>query len=116
MDMSTAFKVIPAPIDEKNVTTDWIEELFDDYSCIWGGKSGGVAIGFRDDHPFMASVSDNTIVWRFMAEVSLPEMTSLQERLVDDLASWEAGNEDLLSPCEIRDNGVVIQKFYFKVQ
>ena len=109
-------KIIPAPLDEKNVTTDWIEELFDDYNCIWGGKSDDVAIGFRDGYPFKASVSDNTIVWRFMAEVSLPEMTNLQERLVDDLAFCEAENEGLLSPCEICDGGVVIQEFYFKVQ
>jgi len=26
-------KLIPAPIDEKNVTTDWIEEIFDNGDC-----------------------------------------------------------------------------------
>ena len=28
-------ELIPAPIDNKNVTTDWIEDVFDHQSCLW---------------------------------------------------------------------------------
>lgn len=30
-------KLIPAPLDGKNVTTEWIEELFDDQSVLYVG-------------------------------------------------------------------------------
>ena len=107
-------KPIPAPIDEKNVTTDWIEMLFDDLNCVCGGKHNDMYIGFRDDVPLLAKISGNTICWRFLTDLPDYNLNQLQFSLVDDLAALDADDENLISPCEIRDNGVVIQKFYFK--
>ena len=54
-------KLIPAPLDEKNVTTDWIEEVFDDCNCT---RNGSVYTGFVKDSVCSCLVGRNTIIWK----------------------------------------------------
>ena len=54
-------KKIIAPIDEKNVCTDWIEDVFDDLSCV---KNGRQAMGFINDAPVYTYWEKNCITWR----------------------------------------------------
>ena len=51
MNTASEAKLIPAPLDEKNLTTDWIEEAFDNYSCSCGGKRNNVYTGIVEDCP-----------------------------------------------------------------
>jgi len=56
--------LIPAPIDEKNVTSDWIAEIFDNYGdyCIMNGNK---CVGFVKDSVCTCMYIDNHIIWYF---------------------------------------------------
>lgn len=56
-------KLIPAPLDEKNVTTDWIEELFDDQSALYGKDK---MLGFMAGAAVEASWSGNVLHWKVL--------------------------------------------------
>ena len=56
-------KLIPAPLDEKNVTTDWIEEMFDDQSALYGKNK---MLGFMAGAAMQASWSGNMLVWKVL--------------------------------------------------
>ena len=56
-------KLIPAPLDEKNVTTDWIEEMFDDQSALYGKNK---MLGFMAGAAMQASWSGNMLKWKVL--------------------------------------------------
>lgn len=56
-------KLIPAPLDEKNVTTDWIEELFDDQSALY---SKGKRLGFMAGAVMQAEWYFNVLMWKVL--------------------------------------------------
>lgn len=56
-------KLIPAPLDDKNVTTDWIEELFDDQSALY---SKDKLFGFMAGAAMQASWSSNELHWKVL--------------------------------------------------
>ena len=74
-------KLTPAPLDEKNVTTDWIDDIFDDSSCTCNGST---YTGFVKDSVCSCLVGSNTIIWKIDKDYAKDAMQSykeLQERL-----------------------------------
>lgn len=56
-------KLIPAPLDGKNVTTEWIEVLFDDQSVLYGRNK---MIGFMANAAMQASWDGNVLKWKVL--------------------------------------------------
>lgn len=52
--------LVPAPIDEKNITSDWIEEIFDDCNCTF---SGNTVTGFINGAACTCTYQKNHIYW-----------------------------------------------------
>ena len=59
----TKEELVPAPLDEKNVTTDWIEEMFDDQSALYGKNK---MLGFMAGAAMQASWSGNVLRWKVL--------------------------------------------------
>ena len=102
-------KLNPAPIDNKNVMEDWINDVFDngDYT-----KDRKRIIGFIDHSPAMASWHDNVLIWTFYEEGWLDRQNSIEE-LRRRLAEKEDPNSILYSLITGDEHGLV-QKFYWK--
>lgn len=79
--------LIPAYIDDKNITTDWIEEIFDGQCATSNGK---IYLGFVKNRPIRCDIIGYQLWWRFLnnsASDCAPAMHELIERLKakDDL-------------------------------
>ena len=59
-------RLIPAPIDEKNITSDWIEDIFD--NCCFGGKGNNIYVGFIKDCVVLCEYHGNVINWKVESE------------------------------------------------
>ena len=59
-------RLIPAPIDEKNITSDWIEDIFD--NCCYGGKKNNIYVGFIRDCVILCEYHNNIINWKVESE------------------------------------------------
>jgi len=77
--------LIPAPIDGKNITTDWIEEIFDGQCSTSNGKT---YLGFVKDLPIRCDIIENALCWQFLVptdwwhrDVVIPAMEELTKRL-----------------------------------
>lgn len=55
-------KLIPAPIDERNVTSDWIYEMFDLGDCV---DDNGTYVGFINHVPALCQVTNNEVTFSF---------------------------------------------------
>ena len=100
-------KLIPAPLDEKNVTTDWIEELFDDQSVIYGKNK---KIGFMANAAMQASWSGNMLVWQVLDGDAYRAFMKLNERYKERYPDEE-------SPFIVekqRSTGMLVMRFYWK--
>lgn len=100
--------LIAAPIDNKNVTTDWIEDIFDNQNCTWGNK---MAVGFIKDTPVIASWHDNVLIWTFPTVVSIEESGHLAE-LMSRLKEYNDANPELWEAYDGFKN-FLMQKFYW---
>ena len=104
--MST--KRFPAPLDEKNVMTDWIEECFDNYGdCTCNGSR---IVGFINNAPVYAIYYDNVIKWTIL-ETFNPQDT--MNVLLNRLDEHEDPDSALYSERMIDEN-VLYQSFFFK--
>lgn len=101
--------LIPAPIDNKNVMEDWINDVFDNGDCTEDRKR---IIGFIDHSPAMASWHDNVLIWTFYEEAWMDRQNSIKE-LKRRLAEKEDPNSNLYSLITGDEHGLV-QKFYWK--
>lgn len=100
-------KLIPAPLDEKNVTTDWIEEMFDDQSALYG-KNG--MLGFVDGAAVLASWSAHILMWKVLDGDSHEAIMRLIER-------YEERYPDEESPFIVEKQAytnVYVMRFYWK--
>lgn len=99
--------LIPAPLDEKNVMTDWIMEIFDNYGdCVCNGKQ---YVGFVSNVPVYARYYGNTIVWMVIYTISPDHTISvLQSRLKEH----EDTESSLFSKMTIEEN-VLYQEFFW---
>lgn len=98
----------PAPIDNKNVMEDWINDVFDNGDCTEDRKR---IIGFIDHSPAMASWHNNVLIWTFYEEGWLDRQNSIKE-LKKRLAEIAQANPELISQITEDEHGLV-QKFYW---
>lgn len=99
---------IPAFIDEKNVCTDWIVDVFDTTSDVECGRQ---ALGFINDAPVYASWSNNCITWRCIDGNG--DYDKVIKEIKTRLSEFEDSESDLFSECYIVGHSV-IQNFYFR--
>ena len=85
-----AKKLYPARIDGKDVSTDWIESIFDDAECMHVGHT---FIGFVRDTACSCYVQDNQVYWNINTDCGGNEYLSyvhlvrmLNERDKEDLS------------------------------
>ncbi len=103
-------KKIPAFIDDKDVMTDWIEEIFDHWDCTY---SSCQLVGFVNDVPTYAHWNGNTITWKPMCydnETTKETLDIIKKKLLE----YETDTDELYSEIYIFNNASIIQKFYFK--
>jgi len=100
-------KLIPAPIDEKNVTSDWIEEMFDEQSALCGKQK---YIGFMAGATMQASWYRNVLKWEVLDGDRYLAINKLLERNRERYPESE-------SPFIIKERifaNVCLWKFYWK--
>lgn len=97
-----------APVDGKNVTTDWIESIFDEGNYVQNTKGSEYA-GFVSDKLVIAYISDNTIVWR---AYWYDENTT--QEIIKRLEQYETDDSDLYSEMDVADGISVTQYFWWK--
>ena len=103
-----------APIDEKNVCTDWIEQIFDDYNVVCTTKHHmNKVCGFVDGVlvECVYQSGHNEINWYVYG--LQPDVDSTISKVKTRLLDFENGESDLYS--EITDHeSYLSQRFYFK--
>ena len=98
---------LKAPLDGKNVTTDWIGDVFDNCEYTIDGQS---IVGFIGHSPVFAAWHDNDIVWK-----SILGNENCMELLEKRLAAYEDDeNSNICSECRRITPMVLLQLFYFK--
>lgn len=100
--------LLPAPIDGKSVTTDWIEEIFDHQTAAWGK---GCMVGFINESPVMATWARNVLTWQFLNVASIKSSKEL-EVLKKRLSVFDDSNAELLHDYEIVGN-ILIERFFW---
>ena len=95
-----------AIIDEKNVTTDWIGEVFDraDYT-----QDGKCIVGFVSHFPMLVAWTSNNIVWQ--AVLGGENCLDVLEKR---LALFEDEESNIYSERKRVARNIVLQSFYFK--
>lgn len=104
-----SFKKFAAPLDEKNVMTDWIEEIFDDYSAI---RCRRMFLGYIQYIPVYAKYSGNQIVWKVVDGTS-SDVELVIEVLKKRLLEHEDPERDLFSEFKI-SGSTLTQTFWWK--
>ena len=100
-------KLVPAPLDGKNVTTDWIEELFDDQTVLY---ATGKRLGFIAGAAVLASWKENVLTFKVLEGDRYEAIKRLCERNRERYPKEE-------SPFIIRElilANVCIWRFYWK--
>lgn len=97
---------IPAPIDGKNVCTDWIADVFDSLDCIINGNE---AVGFINGAPVYVTWSGNSMCWRAVTH-SVNDYAETVAELKRRLE--EFGNDDGLVS-EVTPWGTGIRESFF---
>lgn len=109
-------RLIPAPIDEKNITSDWIEDIFD--NCCFGGKKNNIYVGFICDCVVLCEYHDNIINWKVESECfnGKSERESAFNELKKRLEVVDKENSDIVVKYYSFDKDVtcLTQSFFFK--
>lgn len=103
-----------APIDEKNVCSDWIEDVFDEYSTIHTEKRGkNTFVGFVSDCVCICSYSfgNNTLKWQIIADRK-EDAESAIKTLSERLREYGKENETLQTEYTTEGN-TLYQSFFF---
>ena len=109
---------IKALINGKDVTTDWIEEIFDD--CTVGGYNADIYVGFICNVPIVCKVNESYLTWEILSYYNnTDEFIATYDELISRLKKRDAEDENICSEIndityEICDNSVIEQVFYFK--
>lgn len=100
-----------AMIDEKNVSTDWMESVFDDYPV----QDRNTMVGFIHHCPVIAHWNSNVIVWEVMP-IGWEDHTYAFLLLEQRLKEWENEEQNVYSTIQHGELGKfqIIQSFYFK--
>lgn len=105
-------KRIPALLNEKDVTTDWIDSVFDSPNLIYDTRK---VVGFIKGCVVMASWSYNVVTWHVSKEFGGDHVSAfliLEERL----KAWESEEQNVYSDIEHEgcSRYVLTQTFYFR--
>lgn len=104
-------KLTPALLDEKDVTTDWIEDVFDQWAyaeC----HNRPCAVGFVNDCPVFVTWQSNYIVWRII-ENNINNYEETLDVIRERLAAYESPDNGIFSTVESWGCNSLMQKFYF---
>ena len=74
--------LIPAPIDGKNMTTDWIEEIFDFDCAVTNCK--GQYLGYISEVAFQCNIRNNELHWSCIDGFTSPHR-EYKEKALDEL-------------------------------
>lgn len=108
-------KLIPAPLDGKNVTRDWICEIFDNYDCILGGKRDEIYTGFVDSRPTTCIVNGNTILWHINKwYCSVYTLKEVYENLIKRLKEHDTPPLVVKYDTSMKDELILLQQFFFE--
>lgn len=105
-------KLIPAPIDKKNVTTDWMESVFDSADIV---RDGHKMVGFINHCVVIASWENNVITWEVLPQL-LTNYCYATLVLEQRLKEFETDEQNVYSEIETIGNGGwgFVQSFYFQ--
>lgn len=106
-------KLIPAPIDGKNVTSDWIDEIFDDGNCTRGGRN--MVTGFIGGSVCCCWITGHLIFWQ-IAQDFANNAGCCYDLLLKRLKKHD-DDENLVVKYDTsmkKEKLLLLQKFYFK--
>lgn len=103
-------KLIPAPIDDKNVMTDWIAEVFDDSFCVADYKNNQI-LGFIELCPVHVKWYRNRLEWHFVDHQV--DNKSAIDFLTKKLEEKAKANPELLQDWFVIGDGIA-QNFYWR--
>lgn len=104
-------KLIPAPIDEKNVTSDWIEEIFDDGNCTRGGRN--MVTGFIGGSVCSCIYKGNHILWQINKEYA-DNAEKSYDQLIKRLKEHDTPPLVVLYDTSKREELFLLQTFHWK--
>lgn len=107
-------KLIPAPIDEKNVTSDWIEDVFDD--CV---RNGDKFVGFIGECVVMCECRNYYIDWKVEQECFNRQTSKRMETFTElkkRLKNMDEEDQNIVVKYLPFGEGVtaLTQQFYFR--
>lgn len=103
-----------APIDEKNVCSDWVSDVFDECTTVHTEKRGkNTFVGFVSDCVCICSYSfgNNTLKWQIIADRK-EDTESAIKTLSNRLQEYDKENETLQTEYTTEGN-TLYQSFYF---
>lgn len=106
-------KLIPAPIDGKNITTDWIEEVFDYQSAVCNKSC---YLGFVNDYPCKCVIIDNKLYWSFVITYTIctdADMHNAMRELIKRLKEIDKDNDGITTDYYEMSRSQLVQSFYF---
>jgi hypothetical protein len=106
-------KIIPAPIDGKNVGTDWMDAVFDSADVV---EHRRMMLGFIWNCVVYAEWHDNTITWRVMQDIGQGDSIGAYHILNERLKEMESDEQNIFSRIQHGELGKLelVQSFYFK--
>ena len=104
-------ELIPAPIDNKNVMKDWIEEIFDDYDCTYDGKNKYT--GFVKESACSCIYMNNNIFWQIHQHFSKDALSSYQE-LIKRLKEHDTPSLLVKYDDSMKSELLLLQRFFFR--
>ena len=102
--------LIPAPVDDKNVSTDWIEDIFDDCA---GVLLYHTYVGVIAERLVTVQWDSNTITWQVIPNDGL-NFGDAYFLLNERLTKYDNDDERLLVEYDRSRPATIIQRFYWK--
>ena len=103
-------KLIPAPIDGKNVTTDWIEEIFD--NCGDRVRNGNKFTGFVKGSVCCCQHLSNNLFWHINKDFAENAKDSWDE-LIRRLKEHDTPSLVVKYDESMKDDLLLLQRFFF---
>lgn len=108
-------KLIPAPLDGKNVTRDWICEIFDNYDCILGGKHDEIYSGFVSERPTNCYIYGNQVYWHIdKYACGIFALDDAYKELVRRLTEHDTPPLVVKYDTSMKDELILLQQFFFE--
>lgn len=100
-------------VNEKDVTTDWMEVVFDSANVV---EHRRMMVGFIWDCVVYAEWHDNTITWRVMQDIGRGDSIGAYHILEERLKALESDEQNVYSTIQHGELGKLelVQSFYFK--